>query len=472
VSDGLRLGVDTLALFPPEEAERFTYNRDAQQVGIVHFGIGAFHRAHQAWYTDAAMNAGAGEKHGRDWMITGVSLRSAEVAEQMNPQQGLYTVTERSAAGATSRIVGAVREVLVAPYEAEAVIALLAAPSTHIASFTITEKGYCRAADGALDPALAGELSVYHYLAAGMRRRQKTGMAGLTLLCCDNLANNGTQLERLMSEYLSCNAPDLLDWFKGTCTCPSTMVDRIVPATTGDDRISVTETLDGLRDEAAVMTEEFSQWVIEDRFAGSRPRWESVGAQLVADVAPYETAKLRMLNGAHSLLAYSGLRHGHTFVHEAAADPVIRSLVERLMREEAAPTILAAPGQNLDAYADALIARFANPALQHRLIQIAMDGSQKIPQRWLETLAANQQKGRECPAILTGIAAWLRHMRGDNEASWGSVDDPIADAMKSAWAGAGESGIVEAMFGADGLFKSAWQPDMASRELIARNLAE
>ena len=211
----IRLGLDSLAMFPPEEAERFTYNRDAQQVGIVHFGIGAFHRAHQAWYTDAAMDAGD-----RDWMIAGVSLRSAEVAEQMNPQQGLYTVTERSAAGATSRIIGAVREVLVAPYEAEAVIALLAAPTTHIASFTITEKGYCRAADGSLDPALAGELSVYHYLAAGLRRRRDAGAAGLTLLCCDNLANNGEQLERLMGEYLSLYAPDLAGLVQGRMHLP------------------------------------------------------------------------------------------------------------------------------------------------------------------------------------------------------------------------------------------------------------
>ncbi len=467
----IRLGIDSLAMFPPDEAERFTYNRDAQQVGIVHFGIGAFHRAHQAWYTDAAMNAGAGEKHGRDWMIAGVSLRSAEVAEQMNPQQGLYTVTQRSAAGSASRIIGAVREVLVAPYEEEAVIALLAAPTTHIASFTITEKGYCRAADGSLDPALAGDTSVYHYLAAGIRRRRDAGLAGLTLLCCDNLANNGAQLERLMGEYLSLNAPGLLDWFKDSCTCPSTMVDRIVPATTAADRVAAAESLDGLRDEAAVMTEEFSQWVIEDRFAGPRPRWEAVGAELVADVAPYETAKLRMLNGAHSALAYLGLLHGHTFVHQAVADPAIRPLIERLMRDEAAPTIEAAPGQNLTAYADALIARFANPALDHRLIQIAMDGSQKIPQRWLETLAANQQANRECPAILAGLAAWLRHVRGDNEAAWGQVDDPLAEALKSAWHSAGEAGIVEAMFGTNGLVTSAWQPGPASREFIARNLA-
>jgi fructuronate reductase len=438
----LRLGVDTLAMFPPADAERFSHDRDAQAVGIVHFGIGAFHRAHQAWYTDAAMNAGE-----RNWMITGVSLRSAAVAEQMNPQQGLYTVTERSAEGAQSRLIGAVRDVLVAPYETEAVIAALAAPATHIASLTITEKGYCRAADGSLDLELAGEGSVYHYLAAGLRRRHDAGLPGLTLLCCDNLANNGSQLARLMGEYLSRHDPALLGWFEAECTCPATMVDRIVPATTPADRESVADALDGLHDDAAVMTEPFSQWVIEDKFAGPRPRWEAVGAELVADVAPYETAKLRMLNGAHSALAYIGLAHGHTYVHEAVADPAIRPLIESLMRDEAAPTIAAAPGQNLSAYADALLARFANPALQHRLIQIAMDGSQKIPQRWLETLAANQRQGRDCPAIRAGMSAWIEHLRGAN----GPVNDPRAAELACAAASADP---LAALFGDGGLLSS------------------
>ena len=461
MSGGLRLSLDTLALLPPQDAQRFAYDRSAQAAGIVHFGIGAFHRAHQAWYTDAAMNAG---DHG--WMITGVSLRSAEVAEQLNPQQGLYTVTERGEHGATTRLIGAVREVLVAPHEGEAVIARLAAPGTHVASLTITEKGYCRATGGSLDWQLADESSVYRTIAAGLRRRHDAGLPGLTLLSCDNLTGNGAQLARLMGEYLSRYDPSLAAWFEAECTCPSTMVDRIVPATTEADRLAVTDALDGLRDAAAVMTEPFSQWVIEDRFAGPRPRWQAVGAQLVADVAPYETAKLRMLNGAHSLLAYAGLRQGHTFVHQAIADPAIRPLVEQLMRQEAAPTIKAAPGQDLGAYADALLTRFANPALQHRLAQIAMDGSQKIPQRWLETLADNQRLGRTCPAILAGLSAWLRHARGDN----GVVDDPLSEDLRSAWAAAGERGIVDALFGPGGLVASAWLPDDASREILARAL--
>ncbi|NCU12357.1 MAG: mannitol dehydrogenase family protein [Sphingomonadaceae bacterium] len=438
--------------------ERPGYDRAAQANGIVHFGIGAFHRAHQAWYTDRAMDAGD-----RDWAITGVSMRSASVADQLNPQDGLYTVTERSGCGDASRLIGAVRTVLVASRESAAVIDAIAAASTRIVSFTVTEKGYCRAADGSLDPEQAAAGSFYPLLAVSLRRRRDAGQPGLTLLSCDNLADNGRQLEALMEQYLERHDPALLDWFRAECTCPSTMVDRIVPATTDADRTELAA-LTGLDDHGAVFTEPFSQWVIEDRFAGPRPRWEAVGAQLVADVRPYETAKLRMLNGAHSLLAYAGLARGHAFVHQAIADPAIRPLVEALMQSEAAPTIAAAPGQDLARYGADLIARFANPALNHRLIQIAMDGSQKLPQRWLEVLAINQQHGRQCPSLLAGIAAWIVHLRGAN----GPVDDPRSAELTAAASGADPVG---ALFGESGLLASEWRPTPADRAAIAAHLA-
>jgi fructuronate reductase len=449
----------------PATVEHFGYDRDAQVVGIVHFGIGAFHRAHQVWYTDRAMDAGAGERQGRDWAILGVSLRSPAVAEQMNPQDGLYSVTERSAQGARTRVVGAVRRVLVAPHRPDEVIAALAAPATRIVSFTITEKGYGRAADGSLDPALTGEGSVYRFLADGLRRRRDARLPGLTLLPCDNLAGNGGQLARLLGEYCERHDPALGRWIAAECSFPSTMVDRIVPATTPGDLDTIEAAL-GLRDEAAVVTEPFSQWVIEDRFVGGRPAWEQVGAELVDDVAPYETAKLRMLNGAHSALAYLGLARGHAFVHEAVADPAIRPLIERLMRGEAAGSLTPAPGQDVAAYADALLARFANPALNHRLAQIAMDGSQKIPQRWLETLAYHQRAGRSCPAILTALAAWLRHVRGDN----GPVDDPLAAPLLAAWKTTGEGGIVDALFGDGKLIASPWCATEADRNFIVTTI--
>lgn len=422
-----RLSSARLASLPPEIA-RPLYDRDRKKVGIVHFGIGAFHRAHQAWYTDAVLNADCGNTTDGDWLITGVSLRSPGVARQMNPQDGLYTLAEQSGTGSTFRIVGSVRNVLVASEEPDAVIAAVADPSTHIVSLTVTEKGYCRRPDGNLDFDLAHSMSFYYFVTQGLLARCKAGLTGVTLLSCDNLADNGAKLERLMLQYLERHEPDLVAWFTQNCRCPSTMIDRIVPATAPEDRDRVAVALGGLSDQACVVTEPFSQWVIEDRFAGPRPAWETVGAQLVAEVAPYEMAKLRMLNGAHSLLAYCGLRAGYEFVHEAIRDPALRALAEQLMRHEAAPTITPAPGQDLGAYADALIARFANPSLNHRLIQIAMDGSQKIPQRWLETLERNAANARTCPAIREGLHAWIHHLQGHN----GPVDDPMANRLSRA----------------------------------------
>ncbi|MFN3458881.1 MAG: mannitol dehydrogenase family protein, partial [Novosphingobium sp.] len=220
----MRLSPEALAALPAQVA-RPLYDRQAQKVGIVHFGIGAFHRAHQAWYTDAAMNAGD-----TDWAITGVSLRSAGVARQMNPQGGLYTVAERSGQGSALRIVGSVRNVLVASEEPDAVIAAVAAPSTRIVSLTVTEKGYCRQVDGSLDFELAHSLSFYYFVTQGLLARAKAGLPGVTLLSCDNLADNGAKLESLMLQYLERHEPELVEWFAANCTCPATMIDRIVPA--------------------------------------------------------------------------------------------------------------------------------------------------------------------------------------------------------------------------------------------------
>jgi fructuronate reductase len=441
----------------PAAIQRPSYDRNAQAAGIVHFGIGAFHRAHQAVYTDAAMNAGD-----RDWGIIGVSLRSASVAEQMNPQDGLFTVAARSGEGVDYRLIGSVQRVLVASQDPVAVIEAVAAEATRIISFTITEKGYCRASDGSLDLALADDSSVYRFLKDGLALRRERGLAGVTLLSCDNLAQNGQQLESLLSAYLAAHDPVLSEWVKARCSFPSSMVDRIVPATTADDLNAAQAALGTLQDAAHVVTEPFSQWVIEDRFVQGRPRWGAFGAELVADVAPYETAKLRMLNGAHSALAYLGLQRGYEFVHQAIGDETLRPLVDRLMRKEAAPTIDIAPGQDLMAYADNLLERFANPALNHRLAQIAMDGSQKIPQRWLETLAIQQQSGLQCPAILTAMGAWLCHVRGDN----GVVDDPMAKQFAAAWNTAGAAGFADAVFGAGGLIVSGWRLDDDVRQAL------
>lgn len=452
----MRLSEHTAAALNKSVA-RPGYDWRDQHCGIVHFGIGAFHRAHQAAYTDAAMAAGD-----RNWRIIGVSLRSADVAQQLNPQDSLYTLVERYSDTISARLVASVARVIVAADDPEGVVAAIASEHTHIISLTVTEKGYLSRPDGSLntdDPAISGDLagtgpmrSIYGYIAAGLDRRRAAGLPGLTLLSCDNLGDNGRHLQALMTRYLQLADPSLADWFADHCRCPGTMIDRIVPAMTDEHRDWVASQI-GVEDHGAIITEPFSQWVIEDDFAGPRPSWEAVGAQIVADVRPHEAAKLRMLNGAHSALAYLGLARGHEFVHEAMGDPVVRETVETLMRKEAAATIDPDCGIDTTAYANMLLSRFQNSALPHKLIQIAMDGSQKIPQRWLTPLALNQKAGRACPATLEGLAAWCLHIRGGAR----PVDDPMAAQLAALWAEHGASGIAAALFGKSGLFASTWQ---------------
>ncbi|HEX8555761.1 MAG TPA: mannitol dehydrogenase family protein [Sphingomonas sp.] len=441
----------------PASVGRPDYDWRAQRRGIVHLGVGAFHRAHQAAYTDDAMRAGD-----RDWAITGVSLRSSSMRDALAPQDALYTLTERGADGDRTRLIGALREVLVAPEAPELVTQALASPDTKLVTITVTEKGYHRRPDGALD--LAGLAAtggtIFHHLARALARRRAAKLPGVTILSCDNLTDNGSTLGTLLATYLDHVEPATSNWFASECACPNTMVDRIVPAMTAAGVDAVADTL-AMRDEAAVATEPFREWVIENRFAGPRPRWEGGGARLVADVRPYEHAKLRMLNGAHSALAYLGLEAGHDYVHQAVADPALRPKVEALLGEAAA-SLDPAPGQDLARYADRLVARFANPALQHRLAQIAADGSQKIPQRWLEPLAINGACGRRCPATLEALAAWIVHLRGDDRL----VDDPLAGMLRDLWRTAGRAGMIDALFGRGGMLAGCWRPDASDRALL------
>lgn len=445
----------------PDAVARPGYDRASQRIGIVHLGLGAFHRAHQAVYTDDAMAAGD-----RDWAIAGASLRSSGVHDQMAPQDGLYTVTERSSEGEAVRLIGAIREVTVAAKAPARLAALLASADTRIVTLTVTEKGYWRRPDGAIDLAgiVADGNSIYHHLAQAVVARQAAGLGPLTLVSCDNLPDNGRVLRAGVAALLDHQGQTAArDGFERDWRCPNTMVDRIVPAVTDADRARVEAAL-GLRDEAAVVTEPYRQWVIEDDFAGDRPRWEIGGAQFVADVAPYETAKLRMLNGAHSALAYLGLERGHRFVHEAVADPAIRPVVDALMRQEAATSFTAAEGQQLGPYADALLARFANGTLEHRLSQIASDGSQKVGPRWLSSLAAH---GGDAPATLTALAAWLRFIRTGNDAS----PDPRRAELAALWSRGDAASVVDALFGAGGSMAGLWRPTEAQRQALTREVS-
>ncbi len=437
-----RLSPEHLAALPPDVTGP-GYDRRRVGVGIVHLGLGAFHRAHQAVYTDAVL----ARDGGGPWGICGVCPRRPAVRDALVPQDGLYTVVERDAAGDRLRVVGAVREILVAPEDPAAVVARLADPAVRIVSLTVTEKGYPRTADGGFDehhPDIAHDLgeperprSVVGLLAAGLARRRATGQAPFTVLCCDNLPRNGDTVRRLVVALAAGRDPALARWIRDSVAFPDTMVDRIVPATTDADRAAVAARL-GLADAWPVVGEPFRQWVIEDRFPAGRPAWEAAGAELVADVAPYEAMKLRLLNASHSALAWLGCLAGHATIAEAVADPELRQFVAALMEEEVAPTLRQPPGIDLVAYRAAVLQRFANPALGHRTAQVAMDGSQKLPVRVLGTVRDRLAAGAPCDRLALVAAAWMRCIAGtDDRGRAIEISDPLADRLRRAADAAG-----------------------------------
>jgi len=423
-----RLSTEALALLP-DGVVRPRYDRDAVRIGVVHLGIGGFHRGHQAVLFDDALAAGD-----MRWGVCGVSLRSEEVRGQLAPQDGLYSLVERDETGERVRIVGAVKQVLVAPEDPAAVIAILASPDVHLVTLTITEKGY-RLAGGVLDfadPDIAHDLatpdspkSPIGFLVAGLARRRAAGLPPFTALSCDNLPHNGRLLRGAVLAFAGRLDPGLARWIETEGAFPQTMVDRIVPATTDADRAALAAYL-GCDDLAMVKTEPFFQWVIEDRFCGPRPDVERHGAQLAADIMPWEEAKLRLLNGAHSAIAYLGGLAGIEHVHEFVARAEGRRFVEALWAESAT-TLTPPAGLDLVRYREALIARFANPALMHRTRQIAMDGSQKLPQRLLASISHRLARGQRITALSLAVAAWMRWQSGrDDQGGALTIEDPLA----------------------------------------------
>ena len=425
----MRLSNSTLAGLP-DSIRRPGYDSAAITPGIIHLGLGAFTRAHMAVYTDDAAAAGA-----RGWGILGASLRSAGTRDAMAPQDGLYALAVRDAGGERLRVIGAICGLLVAPENPGALIAAMSAPATRIVSLTITEKGYCHdPASGALNEAHPDVLhdlahpatprSALGYIVEALARRRAAGTAPFTVLSCDNLPANGHTTKRVLVRFAALRDAELGRYLEGGLACPSTMVDRIVPATTDDDRARISAAL-GVTDAWPVVTEPFSQWVIEDNFPLGRPDWGAHGAELVTDVAPYEAMKLRLLNGAHSAIAYLGGLAGFATVAEAMAEPALADVIERLMRREVIPVLTPPPGADPNAYATALLARFRNPALRHRTAQIAMDGSQKLPQRLLGTARERLARGLELPCIALAVAAWIRHVEVSPD-----LRDPLADELR------------------------------------------
>ncbi|NML09849.1 mannitol dehydrogenase family protein [Sphingobium sp. AR-3-1] len=432
-----RLSSETLATLPANVL-RPGYDRAAVQCGVVHIGIGAFHRAHQAVVFDDVLNA-----DDLRWGIVAASLRSPAVRDQMQPQDGLYTMLVRDGAAQQARVIGAVQRVIVAPEEPQTLLAALASPDTHIITLTITEKGYkLDPATGALieaDPQLAADLvsldspqTAPGYLVASLARRRAAGISPFTAVSCDNLPHNGARLRGAVLELARRHDADLAEWIAQHGAFPETMVDRIVPATTAEDIAALTDHM-GVEDQAMVKTEPFLQWVIEDRFCGPRPNFGAC-VQLTAAVAPWEEAKLRLLNGAHSGIAYLGGLSGIAHVHEVLALPDARHFVEALW-DEAETTLSPPPELDVAAYRRDLMARFDNPTLRHRTRQIAMDGSQKLSQRLLTPIAARLEAGQGIDALSLAVAAWIRWQAGqDDSGASHQVDDPLAGAMAAALA--------------------------------------
>jgi fructuronate reductase len=426
-----RLSLDTLASVPAAVA-RPGYDVRNIGIGIVHLGIGAFHRAQTAMFSDDALALDPG-----DWGICGVSMRSADVRDRLSPQGGLYTAVEKSPAGIRRRIIGSVREVLFLGDEHKQVMTRLATAETRIVSLTVTEKGYCHdPASGTLNlrhPDIVHDLahpeapkSAVGVITAALDARRRSHDGSLTVLCCDNLPHNGVLVRGLVMAFAEARDPALARWIETHASFPSTMVDRIVPATTDADVVDNDAAL-GLHDAAPVVHEPFRQWAIEDRFVAGRPRWEQVGAELVDDVAPYEAMKLRLLNGSHSAFAYLGFLAGHEYIYQVAAQADFTAFMRRMMADEVVPTLNVPRSVDLAAYQQALVTRFANPALPHRTQQIAMDGSQKLPQRLLATVRENLSAGRRIDMLALAVAGWMRYVSGRDEAGHAiKVSDPLA----------------------------------------------
>ncbi|WP_326467392.1 fructuronate reductase [Enterobacter wuhouensis] len=436
----------------PAHVQQPRYDRSQLRSRIVHFGFGAFHRAHQALLTDRVLNANGG-----DWGICEISLFSGDVLmSQLRAQDHLFTVLEKGAEGNHPIIVGAVRECLNAKLDSlAAIIEKFCEPQVAIVSLTITEKGYC------IDPA-AGRLDMQNariihdlehpsephsapgILVEALHRRRERGMPAFTVLSCDNIPDNGHVVKNAVLGMAQKRSAALAEWIKEQVSFPGTMVDRIVPAATDASLAEITQEL-GVEDPCAISCEPFIQWVVEDNFVAGRPEWEVAGVQMVKDVLPWEQMKLRMLNGSHSFLAYLGYLAGYAHINECMEDACFRDAARRLMLDEQAPT-LRITDVDLTAYADSLIERFANPALQHRTWQIAMDGSQKLPQRMLDGIRVHLERQSAWPLLALGVAGWIRYVSGkDDRGNDIDVRDPLSGKIRAIVDASGDADRVNAL---------------------------
>jgi len=454
-----RLDAGLLARLPAA-VQRPAFDPARLKCGIVHLGIGAFHRAHQAVFTENAM-----AEKGGDWGIVGASLHRSGVPDALAAQDCLYTV-ESLGAAADYRVMAVIRQALFAPRDRAALLAALASPITHAITLTLSEKGYCLAADGTLDfahPDIAADLaapsaprSAIGWLALALAERRAHGAGSLTILSCDNLQSNGEKLANAVTAFSdrAFNA-ELAAWIAANNSFPLTLVDCIVPASDDAHRTRVRNVL-GLDDQASVQREEFAQWVIQDRFAGPIPAWGAAGAEIVPDIAGYQRLKLHVLNTAHSALAYLGLPRGHIYVRQAIADPELLRALDAMMAQEIAPALTPL---DVAFYWRTVKARFANPMIDHRLAQIAEDGSLKLPQRLFPLLEANARTGGNITGMAAIVRAWLQLM-----ATTPSRDP--ANSWFQEWAKAGAD--ISRALDNEALFPALFRTDTRLRQAILK----
>ncbi|MGB1234990.1 MAG: mannitol dehydrogenase family protein [Planktomarina sp.] len=393
-------------------------------VRIVHLGLGAFFRAHACTYLQ---DIGG-------WGVLGISLRSPAVRDALQARDYRYTAAALTPDGVELREIDVVRRVLVAPEDPVAVIAAMADPAVSIVSLTVTEKGYCHdPATGALNldhPVIQADIenplpqSAPGFVVRGLQARRAKGLHPFTVMSCDNLPDNGALIRKITIDLARLIDPALAEWITIEGAFPTSMVDRIVPATTPEDVIKIA-TISGKPDAAPVLHEPFKQWVITDDFTESRPDFETAGVQITRNIEPFENMKLRTLNGAHSAIAYLGLLSGFKAVADAVADPTLATYLTHLWENEIIPTLTAPPDTDLKEYTAALLIRFANTGIQHQLSQIGMDGSQKLPQRFLGTIRDQLDRNGDVSALLLAVAAWIKYTSNVSE-----CDDPMAKVLR------------------------------------------
>jgi mannitol-1-phosphate/altronate dehydrogenase len=447
-----------------------TYDRSGLTPAVVHLGVGGFHRAHQLVYFDDL----AERRISTDWGVIGVGMRSSSMRDALLPQDFLFTVVEKSAAGEKGRVVGVMNRYVFAPENSEELLDTLTAASTRLVTLTVTANGYPVDLDTGEFDAQAAEIvadlldpsrpsSVFGCLVLALDRRRRAGVAPFTVLSCDNVPHNGAAARTAVVSFAALVDAELADWIDREVSFPSSMVDRITPETSVQERDAIAEVM-GVDDRWPVITEPFSQWIIEDDFCNGRPPLDQVGVQFVDDVQPYKIVKTRLLNASHSAVGFLGYLCGHRTMHEAMADPVIADYVEQLLIE-VSPMLPPVPGLDLRTYRQMLLERFANPGISDQLSRLCRRGSTKMASYLLPSLRQALADGQDCEMLLLAVAGWFRYLRGvDEDGLPIDVEDPQRELLQTlAQIGGNDAGV---LLRGSALFTSLTGDADAATELI------